>query len=808
MHLAHDQALRQKQAQPEAGLAEEIEPGEPAVFDLLAQAPMQAASVAKRLEDRHGDTWLRDLIEGAQGRAGAGEAFSDLEQAEGAGRRGDPAAERDWAARAFAGFQAAHNAAGALRARYELLYSYQRSSEARACLDLGTALSSALERVPYPWLRAQTLLERASCANMAGDFHSADSWTLQAIAESQSRGFAKQRLRGIGIRAVALNSMGDWARAWELDLDGLRTFWSGSFPPARAYQFYYTLGNSAQDHGYVLFARALAEEAVEQVARTGNLSTEAMARMRLANLDLSARDEADAKAEVTRVAHLFDRLPPGKEKELYRADGEIGLARVQAREGDPRGALIRLENVGRDVAGVSNQNVAVSLFRAKAEIERQLGDQPAAEQALRALANVAEVGLSSLPRNDERLIWVHELDGAYRGLVRASLDRGDSSAALDLWESYRAADSRPAAARSAKADIASLERADLPFPAMRSRDFFQHVESSVVLTYVQMSDGVASWRSDRKETVYRWIPVPQKALSMQVARFVQECARPDHGDREVVDQGRRLFDLLVRPFWRDLAAGQALVIDADGPAAQIPFEALTTPEGHYLGELRNAIMTPGIYFFREQPFSPAGMTGPALVVGSPLLDAADRERFPPLPDAAEEASEVAALFPNHLLLTGAGATRDAVREDLPKATFFHFAGHALSSPVQAGLVLAGRGGGGADFWDARAFQDLRLQRCRLAVLSACGTSAMNDWGLAEPENLARALLRAGVAHVVASRWPVDSKVTRALMTRFYSGLRQGQSVAGALRGAQAVIRGSAGTSHPYYWSAFSAFGSL
>jgi len=85
---------------------------------------------------------------------------------------------------------------------------------------------------------------------------------------------------------------------------------------------------------------------------------------------------------------------------------------------------------------------------------------------------------------------------------------------------------------------------------------------------------------------------------------------------------------------------------------------------------------------------------------------------------------------------------------------------------------------------------------------------MAGWGISAPENLARAFLRAGVSHVVASRWPVDSRATKRLMLEFYSKLTGGQSVAAALSAARAAIRREPGTSHPYYWSAFSAFGSL
>jgi len=45
------------------------------------------------------------------------------------------------------------------------------------------------------------------------------------------------------------------------------------------------------------------------------------------------------------------------------------------------------------------------------------------------------------------------------------------------------------------------------------------------------------------------------------------------------------------------------------------------------------------------------------------------------------------------------------------------------------------------------------------------------------------------------------------MTDFYARLLRGDSPPEALRAAEARIRAHPETSHPYYWAAFSSFGS-
>ena len=65
---------------------------------------------------------------------------------------------------------------------------------------------------------------------------------------------------------------------------------------------------------------------------------------------------------------------------------------------------------------------------------------------------------------------------------------------------------------------------------------------------------------------------------------------------------------------------------------------------------------------------------------------------------------------------------------------------------------------------------------------------------------------AGVREVVASRWAVDSSATRDLMLHFYRELCGGKPPALALGLAERAVRLNGTTNHPYFWAAFSLFG--
>ena len=107
--------------------------------------------------------------------------------------------------------------------------------------------------------------------------------------------------------------------------------------------------------------------------------------------------------------------------------------------------------------------------------------------------------------------------------------------------------------------------------------------------------------------------------------------------------------------------------------------------------------------------------------------------------------------------------------------------------------------------DAAAVRRFRVQGLQLAVLSACST-ASGSGGSSGFDSVTDALLRAGVPHVVASRWAVDSAQTRGFVQDFYHNALLGETISDAIRLASLKMLGKPGTSHPYYWSAFAAYG--
>jgi len=163
---------------------------------------------------------------------------------------------------------------------------------------------------------------------------------------------------------------------------------------------------------------------------------------------------------------------------------------------------------------------------------------------------------------------------------------------------------------------------------------------------------------------------------------------------------------------------------------------------------------------------------------------------------------VADAFNGAHLLAGNAATVSAVLSQLSGVSIFHFAGHAISSPQQSGLLLFD------GVLSADSLKQKSLSSMQLAVFSACDTQNGYDGGLFDADSVAGVFLRAGVPHIVASRWNVDSAATRQFMNLFYRALLSGDAVSDSIHEAQIGLRSTPGMAHPFYWSAFTAFGAV
>jgi CHAT domain-containing protein len=161
--------------------------------------------------------------------------------------------------------------------------------------------------------------------------------------------------------------------------------------------------------------------------------------------------------------------------------------------------------------------------------------------------------------------------------------------------------------------------------------------------------------------------------------------------------------------------------------------------------------------------------------------------YPPLTGAKLEADVVGAVFPgSEPPLTGAAATRAAVRDRVGSVGLVHIASHgfaALSSPLDSGLVMAGG--------EVLTARDLVVERlgARLVVLSACESGLPGAALPDEVVGLPTSLLYAGAAGVLATMWPVPDDDALIFTVGFYDAwCRRGLTPAAACAAVGAWLR--------------------
>ncbi|HXF86237.1 MAG TPA: CHAT domain-containing protein [Anaerolineales bacterium] len=157
--------------------------------------------------------------------------------------------------------------------------------------------------------------------------------------------------------------------------------------------------------------------------------------------------------------------------------------------------------------------------------------------------------------------------------------------------------------------------------------------------------------------------------------------------------------------------------------------------------------------------------------------------------SSQEAEGVRDVFPEQAIkmLKGKHATKERVRQAMSQAEVLHFSTHGRAGWTEserAGVLLAE-----GEWLTLPEIFDLRLEKPRLAVLSACETGVPTLKNPDEVEALPSGLMQAGIPGVVGSLWAVNDLSTALLMAWFYHFWRkEGTPLPQALRRAQCYLR--------------------
>jgi CHAT domain-containing protein len=360
---------------------------------------------------------------------------------------------------------------------------------------------------------------------------------------------------------------------------------------------------------------------------------------------------------------------------------------------------------------------------------------------------------------------------------------------------------------------------------------------------------VSYWLGD--ESAYAWVVTPggiewarlppTAQLTQKVTAFHRSLARlVDIPVERRLQQGRELYELIVRPIEPWLSGVRQWAVIPDGALDYVPFAALRMSDqasGAFVASQHDVAFTPAAWMLEMNGSAPAPRrhARALLLVADPVYQADDprlsalvksasagspagedplsttRTDYRRLPFTAREAAQISAQFPPGEVdqLTGLNATRDRLLAlDWSQYRFIHFATHGLVDaqvPQLSALVLGSYDARGNPVDGAIRVADLSLQTLTadVAVFSACDTALGQEVLSEGMVGIGSTTLARGARAVVASLWPVADEIGARLMTEFYQHLlRDSMSPPAALGAAMRSVVSRDASADPAVWAAF------
>lgn len=747
--------------------------------------------LANILEQWHDDDWLVDFL-GSPPSPVQDRALRSLLAGEDAlhnGRYGQSAelyrdSERD--------FELSGNHAGMLRAEFDRMLAQSFALRYSDCLRTATGLVPSLSTSRYRWLQAQSFIQRGLCQDAMEQEDEAIRSTRRGAEIAKHYHYPGLELRATAFEAAYSPGSANGDQRLHSLIDGLETFWHTEATNTRGENLYSVLFSIAgtRDWHYVE-AASMAEKIRDFPAR--DPVDQAVALEILAGAQERAGDYKAAQETLqTAMAHLAS-LPEDGGTVLRKAEMALDSAAIQLQLGDAKGASTALAKLRPQFEAADTGLFQAEYFETYGEAYVALGLSAQAEPLLTRALSVTEIGLVSLKSEADKLQWSRIEGQVYRDLVAIKLKTGLTSEAFALWESYKGASLRAAVSKRASALVENAVHS----PSQPFASSYALASGTTVVSYVLLKKSATAFVfSDGNLRSYE-LQIPDGA-NLRARHFLELCADPSADSSSFDAESRRLYGILISPLESDIKSAKALRFETDGILDGIPFDLLRGPDGGYLADRFEVSYSLGLAYKRHLQLEPITRGSAALIV---LATATQDSAMGVLPEANEEGKDVSSYFREATILSGSQATRANVLRSLQDAQLFHFIGHGVAGVDKVGLIL-----GPEMLLDSRDLVSLPPRKLKLAVLSACDTANGEDGTYSDVGSLARTFVVLGVPQTVASRWKVDSRVTRQLMERFYWNLMAGKSPADSLHAATLEVRSLPGYEHPYYWGSFAVFG--
>lgn len=677
------------------------------------------------------------------------------------------------------------------------LCAYQLSSHPEAVATL-EALQHSPVVATHAALRGRVEWMVGLVAFNKADLFGAVRAYSQALTVFEELG-EPQNLASVQCRlSLVLAALGDADRAWRLQeralaaLHRFRDPWRiSALLEVAAYQ----LLRSGQPRVALAFQDEFVRLAIDQadpVTASAALQQRAETLLAVDRMDDAREDLQQAREWVEQISDIAVR-------EVTRGDLAFREGVVLTRI-DPAHAVEFLDEALRSYLRSEYRVLVVQLYLQRAIAQLRIGQAEGAEADLTSGLAELERVRSGIESRKLRASYFELARPAFEEMVLYQVGRGRCGPAFDIWERSRARTLLEAAER---------EEAEGPATVKSVRSALD--PTTGLVEYASLEDELVVWLLRRDGVHCKRASMSARTLASLVREYRNSLIDNSEGSGKAAV---RLHAAILGPVEAEIAGLSSLVVVPDRELYRVPFAALQDGRsGRYLVESSTVTMAHSAGLWLRSQLRSESFRPPVSVVtlGDPAFE---RESFPSLSrlaGAAEEARDIAAVYPVRELWLGVDATKSRLLHGLSSADVVHVAAHALPGSAEAPpyLLLSpepGVWGGGALSLDT--LENLAALQAQVVILSACGTGAGPLSSMEGAMSLARPFIEAGVPGVVVSLWSVEDRASRDFLVDFHRGLRKNQGAVVALRQAQlrALSSPEPSARSPKNWAAFVVVG--
>lgn len=723
-------------------------------------------------------------------------------------------------------------------AEFLIAYCYFSTRQFKRSLSTFEELAGICEKKGHRWLLAQTLNAAGSAYDALGEFSKGLANTERALQVSQDLGDAHGTQKNQAQLGDAYRKLGDFDQSSKYLSRGLQAMgdrWPGARQMWRSYDQLALLVNAR--HFYAA-AADYEMESLRVVAEEGGESPDP-ARTYLSYVHLGVtRGKQGHYAEAIRLARLgyetAQTLADEGARLIHTTYASLQLGHLYRLAGDcPSAAVFYDQAIERPAALTrpaeddtrTRQSLEAWLYDAhkgKLLCHIAQGNDATARIELENVFALAEKNRASILEERHKNTFFDVEQSLYDAAIGFAYSRlRDAQKAFEYSERSRGRSLLELMAANA---LVSEQEADssVSDPLNLAEIQSRLADDAQILQYAALDDRLLIWVITKDRFSHAEVKVPLKDLTDTAINFHRSVSRRS---ADAATEAKELYTLLISPVESLLEKNKRICVVPDKALNHVPFNALISPaSGNYLIHDYELTLSPSatVHIRCSESARRKQVRGDErlLAVGNPSFDHAAFPSAPDLPLAAVEAERIAVYYgPQALLLTGADAREDVIKQEMKRSDVVHLASHYIVdewSPTYSKLLLAREEGAtpesemSAGVLQAGEIYGLKMGRVRLVVLSACQSGVERYYNGEGLIGMSRVFIAEGVPQVVASLWQADSYATSEMMVRFHQyRKRDGMPTAAALRQAQLDLLSDSGRTNrePYFWAPFVTIGS-